>query len=408
MTEAYFPDPWVRQRLYVGPLAIYIDVFAELLTRQGYARSTARDKLRLIAHLSHWLDRNKLQAEDLDEERIEHFRRYRRRQGRVDRHAAATCKALLEQLREAGTIALAPDPREDNAQRRIEDDYTQYLVQERGLATATIINYVAIVRDFVAANPMPLDTLCPNDIHVFIRRLSGRFSRRRLQLIVTGLRSFLRYLQQQGNINADLAAAVPTVANWRRADVPKTITPEQVEKLLDSCDGATPAGRRDHAILLLLARLGLRGSEVVAMRLDDIDWQVGTFNVRGKGPRRDPMPLPEDVGQALASYLSDGRPVCVSRRVFIRLHAPYRGLKSTCAICDVVKRALARADINAPFKGAHLLRHSLATRMLASGASLAEIGELLRHERLETTQIYAKLDLGALRSLAQPWPGGAS
>lgn len=407
MTKNYFPDPRARQRLYEGPLALHIDAFAERLIRQGYASTTVNEKLRLIAHLSRWLDRNKLPVEDLNEARIERFRRYRRRQGRVDGHAAATCKALLAQLREAGVIPPSPDPRGDNARRRIEDDYRQYLVHERGLASATIINYVAVVRDFVEANPMPLDTLCPNDIHAFIRRLSHKFSRRRLQLVVTALRSFFRYLQERGKISADLAAAVPTVANWRRADVPKTITPEQVEKLLASCDCATPAGRRDRAILLLLARLGLRGSEVVAMRLDDIDWEVGTFIVRGKGPRQEPMPVPADVGRALADYLTDGRPVCVSRRVFIRLQAPCRGLKSACAICDVVKRALTRAGINAPLKGAHLLRHSLATRMLASGASLAEIGELLRHERLETTQIYAKLDLGALRSLVQPWPGAA-
>ncbi|MEX2123424.1 MAG: tyrosine-type recombinase/integrase [Woeseia sp.] len=226
--------------------------------------------------------------------------------------------------------------------------------------------------------------------------------------MVTALRSFVRYLKARGEISADLRAAVPTVANWRRADLPKTIAPEQVEKLLASCDGATPAGRRDRAILLLLARLGLRASEVVAMRLDDFDWATGMFIVRGKGPRREPVPLPEDVGQALAGYLSDGRPICASRRVFVRLQAPHRGLAHSSTVCDVVKRALARAGIDAALKGAHLLRHSLATRLLASGASLAEIGELLRHERLQTTQIYAKLDLGALRSLAQPWPGAAS
>lgn len=407
MTKLYFPDPRVRQRLYEGPLAIYIDAFARQLTRQGYCCATAREKLRLIAHLSRWLDRNTLRAEDLSEACIERFRRYRRRQGRVDRQAASTCKALLAQLREAELIPPAPDPREDNAQRRIGDDYQAYLARERGLASATISNYTAIARDFAAANRKLPDSLCPADIHTFIQRCSRRYSRRRLQLIVTGLRSFLRYLQQRGIIGADLAGAVPTVANWRRADVPKTIAAEQVERLVASCDPATTAGRRDRAILLLLARLGLRASEVVALRLDDIDWSTGTFIVRGKGPRREVMPLPEDVGQALAGYLTGGRPECASRRVFVRLCAPYRGLKDASSLCDVVKRTLARAGIDAPFKGAHLLRHSLATRLLADGASLAEIAELLRHERLETTQIYAKLDLGALRSLAQPWPGGA-
>lgn len=408
MTQTYFPDPRVRQRLYEGPLAIYIDAFAALLTRQGYSGATAREKLRLVAHLSRWLDCNKVRAEDLNDACMVRFRRYRHRLGRVDHQAAATCKMLLAQLRQAGVIPAVPDPREDTIERRIEDGYEAYLAQERGLASVTIVNYVAIARDFRAATPKQPDSLCATDIYTFIRRRSTKLSRRRLQLVVTGLRSVLRYLQRRGTIGGDLCSAVPAVANWRRADVPKTIAPEQVEKLLATCDPATVAGRRDRAILLLLARLGLRASEVVGLRLDDIDWAAGTFIVRGKGPRLEVMPLLDDVGSALAVYLRDGRPVCDTRRVFVRLCAPYRGLKHASSLCDVVKRALTRAGIEAPFNGAHLLRHSLATGLLASGASLAEIAELLRHERLETTQIYAKLDLNALRSLAQPWPGGAA
>lgn len=408
MTQRYFPDPRVRQRLYEGPLAIYIDAFAEQLTHQGYSGATAREKIRLVAHLSRWLHRNKLRAEDLNEACIARFRRYRRRLGRLDHQAPSTSKALLVQLRETGVIPPVRDPREDDPQRRIEDDYAGYLARERGLASTTIVNYTGIARDFLAANPKLPDTLVTDDLYAFIRWCSARLSRRRLQLVVTGLRSFLRYLQQRGTISADLVAAVPTVACWRRAEVPKTITPAQVEQLVASCDSATTAGRRDRAILLLLARLGLRASEVVALRLDDIDWDTGTFIVRGKGSRREVMPLPADVGQALADYLHNGRLICDTRRVFVRLCAPYRGLQHASSLCDVVKRALARAGIDAPFTGAHLLRHSLATRLLSSGASLAEIGELLRHERLETTQIYAKLDLGALRELAPPWPGGAA
>lgn len=333
MTKLYFPDPRVRQRLYEGPLAIYIDEFADQLKRQGYCHATAREKLRLIARLSRWLDCNQLHAEDLNEACVARFRRYRRRRDRLDRHAVSTCKVLLAQLRAAGVIAPVPDLHEDTVQRRIEDDYKTYLARERGLATATISNYTGVVRDFVAAKPM-LDTLCPADIHAFIRRCSRKYSRRRLQLIVCGLRSFLRYLQQRGTLSAELATAVPTVANWRYAEVPKTITPAQVEQLLAACDPATVAGRRDRAVLLLLARLGLRASEVVALRLDDIDWAAGTFIVRGKGPRREVMPLPADVGQALADYLADGRPKCESRRLFVRLCAPYRGLKdASLLIC---------------------------------------------------------------------------
>jgi site-specific recombinase XerD len=407
MIPTYFPDPQIRRRLYEGPLAIHVDAFARQLEHQGYCHATAKEKLRLIAHLSRWLERSGLGAEDLSEACVARFRRFRGRQGWVDHHAASTCRVLLEQLRETGIILPLPDSRADNEQRRVEDGYQAYLARERGLASSTISNYTAIARDFAAANRKLPGCLCPTDIHAFIRRCSPRYSRRRLQLIVTGLRSYLRFLQQRGMIDVDLASAVPTVAHWRRADVPRTISQEQVEMLLAACDPATTAGRRDRAILLLLARLGLRASEVVTLRLDDIDWTTATFVVRGKGPRRERMPLPADVGKALADYLADGRPVCDTRRVFVRLCAPYRGLKDASSLCDVVKRALARAAIDAPFKGTHLLRHSLATHLLRGGASLAEIGELLRHERLETTQIYAKLDLDALRSLAQPWPGGA-
>lgn len=226
--------------------------------------------------------------------------------------------------------------------------------------------------------------------------------------MVTVLRSFFRFLYQRGHITSDLASAVPSVANWRLSQIPKSLRPDQVERLLASCDRQTPIGRRDYAILLLLARLGLRAGEVVALTLEDLDWETGVFTVHGKGNRREQLPLPEDVGEALVDYLRHSRPPCSSRRVFIRQRAPRQGFSSSAAIDDVVRRALARAGLNPPFKGAHLLRHSLATRMLGSGASLAEIGDILRHCCPETTQIYAKVDLSALRALAPPWPGGAS
>jgi site-specific recombinase XerD len=224
--------------------------------------------------------------------------------------------------------------------------------------------------------------------------------------MVTALRSFLRFLYQRGDITSDLASALPSVANWRLSHLPKSLLPEQVERLLASCDRQTAIGRRDFAILLLLARLGLRAGEVVALTLEDLDWEAGAFTVHGKGNRREQLPLPEDAGDALVDYLRHGRPPCTSRRVFIRGRAPHQGFSSSVAVCDVVRRALVRAGLNPPFKGAHLLRHSLATSMLRGGASLGEIGDILRHCRPETTQIYAKVDLDALRALTPPWPGG--
>ena len=189
--------------------------------------------------------------------------------------------------------------------------------------------------------------------------------------------------------------------------LPKSLEPDHVERLLEACPQDTPVGQRDYAILLLLARLGLRAGEVVHLELDDIDWEKGEISVRGKSIRHDRLPIPQDVGEALAKYLRYGRPRSPSRRVFIRMKAPRQGFAGSPAICDVVRRALDRAGLSPTRKGSHLLRHGLATRMLRGGASLAEIGEILRHQRPSTTEIYAKVDVAALRALALPWKGGA-
>ena len=225
---------------------------------------------------------------------------------------------------------------------------------------------------------------------------------------VTALRSFLRFLLQRGAIHIDLARTLPGVASWRLSHLPKSLPPEQVERLLPVLRSKHPAGKRDYAILLLLARLGLRGGEVLAMTLEDLDWGPGEIVVRGKGQRLERLPLPAEVGKALACYLCEVRPACATRRVFIRMNAPQHGLASPVAICCIVRRALRRAGLDPDFKGAHLLRHSLATNLLRRGASLGEIGQLLRHRQPTTTQIYAKVDIAALRGIALPWPEGAS
>jgi site-specific recombinase XerD len=205
-----------------------------------------------------------------------------------------------------------------------------------------------------------------------------------------------------------LAAAVPTVANWRLSTVPKYLSSEEVKRVLKACDRRTASGRRDYAILLLLARLGLRAGEVVALQLDDLNWRAGEILVRGKGLFHDRMPLPSEVGKALASYLRRDRPACQTRRVFVCMKAPRRGFANPSTLTTIVRRALARADLHPTFKGAHLLRFSLATSMLRSGATRGEIAEILRHRTLQTTEIYAKVDFQGLRSLAHPWPMGGA
>jgi site-specific recombinase XerD len=226
--------------------------------------------------------------------------------------------------------------------------------------------------------------------------------------MTTAFRSFFRFLFQRGELQADLAASVPTVANWRLSTVPKYLVPKEAKRVLKACNRRTAVGRRDYAILLLLARLGLRAGEVVALQLEDVNWRAGEILVRGKGLLHDRMPLPSNVGQALVSYLRRDRPRCQTRRVFVCRKAPRRGFANPSTLSTIVRRALTRADLHPPLKGAHLLRHSLATSMLRSGAKMGEIAEILRHQALNTTEIYAKVDFEGLRSLAHPWPMGGA
>jgi site-specific recombinase XerD len=228
----------------------------------------------------------------------------------------------------------------------------------------------------------------------------------RAQAMTSAFRSFFRFLFQKGELQANLAASVPMVANWRLSTVPKYLARKEVKRVLKACDRRTAVGRRDYAILLLLARLGLRAGEVVRLQLEDIDWRAGEILIRGKGLLHDRMPLPADVGEALASYLRRDRPACRTRRVFVCTNSPRRGFAHPSTLSKIVRQALARADLHPPRKGAHVLRHSLATSMLHSGATMEEIGEVLRHRDPNTTEIYAKVDFESLRSLAQPWPMG--
>ncbi len=410
--EFYFSSRASQRWLRVGPLADALDQFAARLAAQGYSHRSAVSKLRLVRNLSRWLVRQGLGVEALDEPRIEAFLLTRGPRC-VHSGDAATARQLLCHLRADGRIPLAaPFPQNPDPFAPIEDRYERFLVNERGVSRATVENYLPVIRTFLAecfaARDVALETLTVRDVNQFITRQSRRLSRSRVKLVVTALRSFLRHLHQRGDIPFDLAGALVPVANWLLSGVPKSLAPEQVEAVIRSCDPRTAAGRRDRAIVLLLARLGLCAGEVAAMMLDDLDWDAGVVTVSGKGPRREPLPLPREVGEALVAYLRDGRPQCPTRHVFVRVHAPHVGFVGRVAIINVVQRALARAGIDPPLKGAHLLRHSLATAMLGNGASLEEIGQVLRHTSPDTTWIYAKVDLEALRALAPAWPGGAS
>lgn len=415
MTAQTFREFLDVHRLRAAPLGCHIDGFAAELAARGYARPTVKQKVRQVADLGRWMERHHLDVGDVNEALGTRFLQHRRRHGLVIRSHPPTLRALVSHLRAAGVVGPAIPARGHKRTQLelIEAGFDSFLTRERGLCTATRINYLPEVRRFLRASfgrrPVVLRKVRPRHIARFIQREARRVSIGRAKLTVTALRAFFGWLRLRGEVETDLAACVPAVARWRLATLPKAIPAEQVERLLRGCERARITGRRDYAILLLLARLGLRAGEVVAMELEDVDWDLGEVVVRGKGGRCDRLPLPLEVGQALAAYLRDGRPRCSTRRVFIRSHAPWRGFTSSVAICDIVDSALQRAGLHPPRKGAHLLRHALACTMLRRGASLAEIGEVLRHRSADTTAIYAKVDVRSLQGLALAWPsvGGA-
>jgi integrase/recombinase XerD len=359
--------------------------------------------------VSRWMGGQGLSAGQLSTGLVEEFLRARRREGY--RHALSTraVMPLISYLRRAGVGGLPPEVAVGSgALDLVVEEYRRYLVGERALTAGVVRGYTRLAREFLTACEQPdglgLSELSAASVTDYVVAQCRGRRPGSAKFLVTGLRSVLRFLFLAGHTRHQLAFAVPTVAHWGAGNLPRALSPETVAALLASCDQNTLDGRRDRAILALLARLGLRAGEVAGLELDDLDWGAGEISVHGKGNRRERLPLPVDVGEALVAYLR-GRPRAGCRTVFLRLSAPITGL-TVSGVTAVVYRACARAGL--PPAGAHRLRHSAASAMLAGGGTLAEVGQVLRHARLETTAIYAKVDRVALRALARPWPGGAA
>jgi len=411
MNNQLFSNRALSQHLHPGPLVSHLYPFVTALSGQGYAKATIKVKIRVVSKLSQWLQKRHLIIEDLNESCINKFIRYREKRNLLRSGDQLALKQFITFLCGEGILsAFVPEIKASEIQH-IENSFAQYLHQERGLTQVTIVNYLPTIRRFLAGRfhkrKILFEKLCTRDISKFVLRYAHTMSPGRAQTMINALRSFFRFLHQRGEIVIDLAAAVPTVARWQFSEIPKFLQPEQVKRILESCDRSTGTGKRNYAILLLLSRLGLRAGEIVHMELDDILWETGELIVRGKSSREEKLPLPHDVGQAIVTYLQDIRPHCSSRRLFIRMVAPLRGFSSSVNVCTIVRDSLARAGINTDFKGAHLFRHTLATNMLHGGANFTEIGEILRHQDPIATEIYAKVDFTSLRTIAQPWPGGA-
>jgi integrase/recombinase XerD len=392
-----------------GPLKRYAAGFVAELVEAGYRPNAAAVQLRLLAHLSSWLERERIVSGELGERELERFRRENLAGVRSLRIADGLVP-LLGYLRGLGVVPAADEPALSSVELLL-GRYREYLLIERGLTTGTVRGYVDCVRSFVSSRArgdgeVDLAGLTPQDVLAFVLADCQRRPRRSAKLMVTALRSVLRFLHVEGLIDRPLAQVVPSVAFWRLQGLPRGLDADQVRALLESCETDTANGRRDLAILLLLVRLGMRRGEVAALRLDDVDWRAGELLVRGKGPRVERLPLPADVGEALVGYLRDGRPRdAETRAVFMRMRAP-RAALTPAGVTQVVVAAGWRAGLGevAP----HRLRHTAASELLRRGAPLAEIGQLLRHRTELTTTIYAKVDRDRLRELALPWPGGAS
>ncbi len=402
--------PLTSQNLPIEPLDRHLSAFSSFLEAQGYTATTLRGKNQVVRNFSRWLQMRQINVSDLDEGTIALFFEEKPRAGHIIRGDHSTLCSLLEWLRNLHQARpLSPEVTGDKL-CSIESEFAHYLKDERGLSQATLRTYIPLVHSFLTecfgSNTIVFTEIGISDVTGFILRRTDSNSCRSMQLMTSALRGFFRFLRYRGDIVSDLASSVPTVSNWRRSEIPKYLSHVDVERLLQDSNRTTAIRRRDYAVLLLLARLGLRAGEVVAMVLDDIDWETGVVTIRGKGGRRDQLPLPRDVGEAMVAYILHGRPQCHSRRVFLRAKAPTKGFMASAAIDGIVRRALRRAGLDPVRKGAHLLRHSLATNMLRQGASLTEIGEILRHTTPKTTEIYAKVNIAALSALALPWPGG--
>jgi integrase/recombinase XerD len=389
-----------------GPLACHAAGFAAELRDRRYTDISAWHQMRLFSQLSRWLEEACLEPEEFTGAQVNRFLSARRDAAPTGPRTERALAPMLGYLRRLRAV---PEPVIAKPEGPVEillERYRRHLIRERGLVVTTVVQYESVARLFLSghanANELDLTFLGAAEVTQFVLRESQRLGVGSAKLLVTGLRSLLRFLHVEGDAPA-LAQVVPGVAGWGGASLPRALDPMHVARLLDSCDLGTAVGRRDHAMLTLLVRLGLRAGEVTALELHDFDWRRGEVVIRGKGDRQEPLPLPVDVGEAVSSYVHDARPRVKCRRLFLRVRAPLDGELTSSCVKEVVRQACRRAGL-APV-GAHRLRHGAATELLRAGASLAEVGQVLRHRSLGTTAIYAKVDRTALRELARPWPG---
>jgi integrase/recombinase XerD len=389
-----------------GVLERCVESFPSCLSKLGYSALVVRQKRSKAARFACWVRRRRLDVVKLDEAAVDAFLLHLRRHRVPIGNWRRTLTSFLDHLRVEAVVPRPQPVRDDSHAALLLQRYETYLREQRGLTKETARNYRQRVRAFVHKH-LAVTAKCGfgyQEVRDYLLTSVHSLAPTTAQEMATALRSLLRFLFHQGETPTDLSATIPRARRWRRAKVHPYLHPQEVEQLLAACDRSTANGRRDHAILLLLARLGMRACEVSALEISDLRWRSGEIVVHGKGGIHHCLPMLPDVGAAVAMYLRDVRPKSLSSKVFLRNDAPRVGLGAD-AVGLVVRRALDRAGLHPPRRGSHLLRFSLATTMIRNGASMTEIGEVLRHRSPETTEIYAKVDFETLRAVALPWPG---
>lgn len=412
MISDYFDGAVVLERMRSGCVGPHIDDFASALTGAGHSRHTIRGYIRAAVHVGVFADRHGIEIGSFDDGLLARFRRHlshcrcQRNEGVFD-HTIAAVRRFLAYLRAKQLISAATS-KSPHVFAAISTRFADWMVRHRGATASTVHRYQLVLRPFIEELGTSPRRYKVARIRTFVIERLECVSRSEARLTVTAVRGFLRFLVAEGGVASGMECCVPTVPQWRLSSLPRYLEGVDIDRVVNSCDLATGQGLRDHAILSLLARLGLRAGDIVGMSLPDLDWQRGTVRVRGKGRREVLLPLPQDVGDAVLAYLRGGRQKSTSDRVFLAINAPTRPFATSASISDIVRFALQRAGIrNPPSRGAHLLRHSAATAMLRAGGSLETIGTVLRHQSLDTTAYYAKVDVAMLDRVTQPWPGAS-
>jgi len=393
----------------VGLLGASISGFLAYEEAEGFAPLSLDQHHRVLRKLSEWMRRRRIAAPELDEARLQAFLRFWRLKKPCICHGRRILSRLLVYLRKQGVCKPASEP-ELGREEALLREFCEYLREKRGLASCTVRRYGSMIQVFLQSDVGRSSTgsfdLHAPDILDFVRRFGQTRGRHNTKDMVQGLRTFLRWLHAEGRLNHDFSPVLPSVAVRRLCSLPCTLSPSQVRQLLRANKGDGAVDLRNQAVLLLLARLGLRAGEIVRLRLDEINWRDGVILLRRKPGRDDRLPLPPEVGEALAAYLENARPRCSQREIFLCANAPVRPFGSPSTVSCIMERALQRAGLHPQRGGAHLLRHSLASALVNKGTAMVEIGDLLGHRSLSATEIYTKIDLKNLRSVTQPWPGG--